>query len=156
MQPRLEALKRVKALYGIVEEMHFAELQRMAASLREVQEAIDLQQQLASSARLDSRNALMGDDRLGWEIADVQRATSGWKKLRLDSIRSEREVLYDAARARYIASQVKSEQMKLLIEDIIARTEVEVGRQIQAMSDNRFLTRKRWTDMQNRLRTDQR
>jgi hypothetical protein len=156
MRPRVETLKRVEALYGIVEEMHFAELQRMTASLREVQEAIDQQRRSASSARLDSRNALMREDRLGWEIADAQRAASGWKRLWLDNIRGEREALCDAARVRYVASQLKNEQMKRLIESIIARTEVERGRRMQAMSDDRFLTRKRWTDMQNRLRTDQR
>jgi hypothetical protein len=155
MRPRLEVLKRLEALYGIVEEMHFVELQRMAASLREVQESIDLQRQSVCSARVDSRNALMKEDRLGWEIADVQRTASGWKKLRLDSIRSEREILYDAAKVRYVASQLKSEQMKLLVGGIIAHTEVERGRQMQTLSDDRFLTRRRWVDTQNRLRTDQ-
>jgi hypothetical protein len=156
MRLRLGTLKRVEALYGIVEEMRFTELQQMTASVREAQQAISVQQQVARSAHLDSRDALKGDDRMGWEIAETQRATAGWKRRRLENIRTERQTLCDEARERYVASQLKSEQMKRVTEGIVTRMEVERERRMQAMSDDRFLTRRRWTDARDRLRIDQR
>ena len=64
MQPRLQTLKRLVTLYGVVEEMHSVELQRMTAAVREAQQAIGVQQQAARSARVDGRDALMADDNL--------------------------------------------------------------------------------------------
>src|ERR1700733_2229616 len=152
MQPRLQTLKRLVTLYGVVEEMHSVELQRMTAAVREAQQAIGVQQQVARSARFDGRDALMADDRMGWEIAETQRESAGWKRRRLEQIRSEREVLSDAAREQYVVSRLKSEQMKRLAEGVALRAEIEEGRRVQAASDDRFLARRRWSDAQGRIR----
>jgi hypothetical protein len=152
MQPRLQTLKRLVTLYGVVEEMHSVELQRMTAAVREAQQAIGVQQQVARSARFDGRDALMVDDRMGWEIAETQRESAGWKRQRLEHIRSEREVLSDAARGQYVASRLKSEQMKRLAEGVSVQAEIEEGRRVQAASDDRFLARRRWSDTQDRVR----
>jgi hypothetical protein len=155
MQPRLQTLKRLVTLYGVVEEMHSVELQRMTAAVREAQHAIGVQQQVAHSARFDGRDALMADDRMGWEIAETQRESAGWKRRRLEHIRSEREVLSDAAREQYVASRLKSEQMKRLAEGVAVRAEIEEGRRVQAALDDRFLARRRWSDTQDRIREGQ-
>jgi hypothetical protein len=155
MQPRLQTLKRLVTLYGVVEEMHSAELQRMTAAVREAQQAIGVQQQVERSARFDGRDALMTTDRMGWEIAQTQGKSAGWKRRRLEKVRSERELLSDAARAQYVASRLKSEQMKRLVEGVAVRAEIEEGRRVQAGSDDRFLARRRWSDSQGRIREGQ-
>jgi hypothetical protein len=156
MQPRLQTLKRLVSLYGVVAEMHSVELQRMRAAVREAQQAIEVQQQVSSSARFDGRGALMVDDRMGWEIAETHGESAGWKRRRLEQIRSEREVLSDAAREQYVASRLKSEQMKRVADGIAVKAEIEEGRRVQATSDDRFLARRRWSDAQDRMRESQR
>jgi hypothetical protein len=152
MLPRLQTLKRIVTLYGVVEEMHSVELQRMTAAVQEAQQAIGVQQQVARSARSDSRAALMADDRMGSEIAETQRESAGWKRRRLEQVRSEREVLSDEAREQYVASRLKSEQMKRLAEAVALRAEIEEGRRVQSASDDRFLARRRWSDRRDRIR----
>ena len=98
MRPRLVTLKRLVTLYGIVEEMHSTELQRMTAAVREAETAIGLEKKAARSARLNGRDALMTGDRMGWTMAETQRESAGWRRRRLEQIRVEREVLSDAAR----------------------------------------------------------
>jgi hypothetical protein len=152
MPPRLQTLKRLMTLYGVVEEMHSLELQQRTAAVQEAQQAIEVQQQVARSARFGGRDALMADDRMGWEIAETQRESAGWKQRRLEQMRLEREVLSDAAREQYLASRIKSEQMKRLAEGVAARAEIEEGRRVQAASDDRFLARRRWSDTRERIR----
>ena len=153
MPPRLQTLKRLMTLYGVVEEMHSLELQQRTAAVQEAQQAIEVQQQVARSARFGGRDALMADDRMGWEIAETQRESAGWKQRRLEQMRLEREVLSDAAREQYLASRIKSEQMKRLAEGVAARAEIEEGRRVQAASDDRFLARRRWSDTRNGYET---
>jgi hypothetical protein len=152
MPPRLQTLKRLVTLYGVIEEMHSLELQQRTAAVQEAQQAIEVQQQVARSARFGGRDALMADDRMGWEIAETQRESAGWKRRRLEQMRLEREVLSDAAREQYLASRIKSEQMKRLAEGVAARAEIEEGRRVQATSDDRFLARRRWSDTRERIR----
>jgi len=155
MLPRLQTLKRLVTLYGVVEEMHSAELQRTAAAVHEAQQAIGVQQRVARSARFDGRDALIADDRMGWEIAETQAESAGWNRRRLEQIRSERQVLSDAAREQYVASRLKSEQMKRLSQGVAVKAEIEEGRRVQAGSDDRFLARRRWSDAQDRMRESQ-
>jgi hypothetical protein len=152
MLPRLQTLKRLVTLYGIVEEMYSLELRQMTAAVHEAQQAIGVQQQVVRSARSDGREALMADDRVGWEIAQTQQDSAGWKRRRLEQIRSEREVLNDAAREQYVASRLKSEQMRRLADGVALREEIEGGRRLQAASDDRFLARRRWSDTRDRTR----
>jgi hypothetical protein len=152
--PRLQTLKRLVALYGVVEEVHSVELQRTTSAVREVQQAIGVQQGVAQSARFDGRDALIAEDRMGWEMADTRWESAGWKRRRLDQIRLEREALSDAARAQYVESRLKSEQMKRLADGIAALAEIEEGRRAQAASDDRFLARRRWSDTRDEIRED--
>jgi hypothetical protein len=146
MQTRLETLQRLVALYAAVEEMHSVELQRMTAAVRETQQAIGAVQEIARSARMDGRTALLGGDRAYWMMAETRQETAAWRRRGLEQIRVEREELNDAAREQYVASRLKREQIKRVLDDIAARLEVEEGRRMQAASDDRFLARRRWTD----------
>jgi hypothetical protein len=144
MQTRLTKLKRLAALYGVVERMHSVELQRTAAAVREVEQAVATQQSVARSASFDSREALMTGDRLSWSLAKAQRETAEWRQDRLEQIRLERQELNDAAKEQYAGSRVKSEQMKSVVSGVTAKTEIDEGRRMQAATDDRFLSRRSW------------
>lgn len=154
MQTRLETLRRLATLYAAVEEMHSTELQRMTAALREAQQAIMVEQEIARGAGVDGRAALLGGDRACWLMSETQRETAAWRRGRLEPIRLEREELNDAAREQYVASRLKREQIKRVFDDIAARMEIEEGRRMQAASDDRFLARRRWTDAREKTRDD--
>jgi hypothetical protein len=152
MRPRLKTLQRLATLYAVVEEMHAIELQRMTAAVREAHQAIGVEQEVAQSARTDGRGALLSEDRVGWMMAESQQETAVWRRRRLELLRVEREELNDAAREQYVASRIRREQMKHVLEDIAAQLDTEEGRRTQAASDDRFLARRRWTDAQEKLR----
>ena len=156
MQTRLETLQRLVTLYAAVEEMHSTELQRMASAVREAQQAIGIEQEVARSARINGRGALLAGDRVSWMMAETQQETAAWRRRRLEQIRLEREELNEAAREQYVASRLKREQIKRVFDDIAVRMEIEEGRRLQAASDDRFLARRRWTDSQEKRRDDQR
>ena len=146
MRARMDALKRLAALYGVVEELHSVELQRATAALREARQAIGAQQDRARSARGDGRMAVTLGDRMGRTAAEVLGERADWKRRRLDEIRVGREELNDSAREQYVASRLKSEQIRRVVERVNERVESEERRRRQAASDDRFLARRRWTD----------
>ncbi|MCU1320287.1 MAG: hypothetical protein JWP98_1805 [Edaphobacter sp.] len=156
MQARLTKLKRLAALYGVVERMHSVELQRTAAAVREVEQAVAMQQSVARSARFDSREALMTGDRLSWSLAKTQRETAEWRQERLEQIRLERQELSDVAKEQYAASRVKSEQMKSVVDGVTVRAEAEEGRRMQAATDDRFLSRRLWVGARHEARKSSR
>jgi hypothetical protein len=143
---RLATLKRLRDVYGVVEEMHSAELQRAAAAVREAQHAIGAQQNVVRSARSDGREALEPGDRVGWTTAEVLREAASSKQRRLESICIERESVSDAARERHVASRLKREQMQRLVVRETEHIQLEEGRKMQAASDDRFLARQRWAE----------
>ena len=156
MQTRLETLQRLVTLYAAVEKMHSTELQRMASAVREAQQAIGIEQEVARSARINGRGALLAGDWVSWMMAETQQETAAWRRRRLEQIRLEREELNEAAREQYVASRLKREQIKRVFDDIAVRMEIEEGRRLQAASDDRFLARRRWTDTRERMRDNPR
>lgn len=156
MRPRLKAMKRLMALYGLVEEAHSAELQRTTAAVREAQQAIGIQMDVARSARIDGRRALRAGDCIGWTAAEALREATGSKRRRLEAIRLERQSLSDGAREKYAASRLKSEQMKRVVARVMEQSEVEECRKAQAISDDRFLARRHRVDVRGDARADSR
>jgi len=146
MKSRLEGLKRLVSLYGGVEEMHSTELQRRTAAVREAERAIASQQSVLRRSASCAHSELTTGDRVGWKSVQVQREIAEWKQERLEQVRVERERSNEEARSRYLASRLRSEQVKHLVERAAAQTAIEAGRRTQAGLDDRFLLRKRWTD----------
>jgi DNA anti-recombination protein RmuC len=151
---RLETLKRLITLYAAIEDMHSTELQRITAAVREAQRAIGTEREIAKSARVNGRVALLGGDRVCWMMAETRQETAARRGQRLEQVRVEREELNDAAREQYVASRLKREQVKRVFDEIATRVETEQGRRMQAASDDGFLTRRRWTDAREMKRGD--
>jgi len=133
-------------LYGSIEELQSAELQRRSAAVQEAEHAIGFQQTVVRSSHIDSRDALVSGDRVNWTTAKLQQEIAEWKQQRLQEVRRERQILSDEARKQYLASRLQSEQMKHVAEDAMEKIEIEEGRRMQAALDDRYLARRRWTD----------
>jgi len=146
MRSRLEGLKRLVSLYGGIEEMYSTELQRQTAAVREAEQAIAEQQGALRRSASRGRNDLNAGDRVGWKSSQVQREIAEWKQERLQQVRVERERSNEEARRRYLASRLRSEQVKHLVDHAAAKVAIDAGRRTQAGLDDRFLSRKRWTD----------
>jgi hypothetical protein len=152
MKSRLAGLQRLVSLYGGIEEMHSAELQRTMAAVQEANHAIEIQEGTVHRSDCHGREALKVGDRMDWKVAQVQRELAEWKQERLQQVRVERERSNDEARRQYIASRLRREQVKHVVDGATAQMEIEAGRRTQARLDDRFLARRRWTDAQEQLR----
>lgn len=155
MNAKLKTLQRLAMLYAVVEEMHSIELQRSTAAVREAEHAIGTERRMAAAARGEGRGALIAGDLVGRSIAETQQETAAWRQTRLERLRLEREEIKESAREQYAESRLKREQMKRVLETMAGRLETEETRRVQAVSDDRFLARRRWKDMQTQRETDQ-
>ena len=144
---RLSVLKRIEALYGLVEQMHSVTLAQVSLSVHEAEIAIARQCEQMREARWESREALLGGDRERRALTETQQELAGGRRERLETVRLERESRKDQAREEYALSRVKSEQMKSVVAVIRAEEELIEGRRAQAASDDRFLSRLRWNEL---------
>jgi hypothetical protein len=144
MRERLAILRRLNAVYEIVEEMHSVEAQRTAAAVAEAQNAIHAEDARTYEARLGGREAMLTDDRMGWSLAVVREEVAGQRRKLLEPILEEREERSEEARARHLASRLWSERMKSLLENVSTRVAMEHERRVQAIADDRFLARRGW------------
>jgi hypothetical protein len=152
MHSRLTTLRRLMSLYGDIEEMHSAGLQRTMAAVREAEQAIDAERETVRSSSSRGRAALIAGEPIDLATARTQRELAEWKQDRLQKVRLEREMLSDEARKQYIASRLQSEQMKQVVENATMQAQIEAGRKTQAALDDRFLARRRWSDAREELR----
>lgn len=148
MRSRLQSLQHLVALYGVIEEMHATELQRVTATIAEAKQSIRAEEKIEWSARTDSHVALHSGDRMGWKIAITQQEAAASRMGLLERLRQERTQCRETAMEQYVASRMKRQQMKRLHHDIAQGIEAEHRRRTQAASDDRFLMRRRWIDEQ--------
>lgn len=146
MQGQLKALRRLARLYDMVERTHAVTLQRCATEVREAERAIELQRAAVRSAAFEGRAALVLDDRVGWSLAKVQRELARWRSEGLEHIRAQCEVARVSAQEHYVASRIKSEQMRCVVNDVEERAAIDGGRRSQAESDDRYLSRRSWVE----------
>jgi hypothetical protein len=144
MRERLSGLRRLRKLYGMVEEVHATEAQRAAAAVREVQSAIHAEEARGNATRMSGREALLADDCVGRSLAIVhEEIASGRKKLLLPLLEECRERSGEA-RAKHLASKLWSERIKTLLDKTSGQIAMEDERCAQAVSDESFLARSQW------------
>ena len=144
MRARLRALRRLSAVYGMVEEVHSVEAQRAAAAVAEVQSAINAEETLRHETRMSGREALLSEDRVGWSLAIVHEELADWRKKQLEPVLEECRERSEEARVKHLASRLWSERMKSLVEKTAGQIAMEDERYAQATSDDSFLVRSRW------------
>jgi hypothetical protein len=137
-------LRRVAELYGLVEEMHSIALSQAAALVHETEVAIAEQREQVHEAALQARAALAVGDRQQWTFAGAQQVLGAVRKLQLDAVRVQREVLTEHARVAHAASYIKREQIKSVVGRSEVASELIEERRFQASIDDRFHSRLRW------------
>jgi hypothetical protein len=156
MQTRLQVLRRLTGLYAAVEEMHAAELRKIAGAVLDAKRAIVVEREAGRLARLEGRDALLVGDRANWMMSETRQEMAAWRRQKFEEICIGREQLNDAAREQYVASRSKRQQIQSVSHEIAVRLEIEEGRRAQTTSDDRYLARRRWRDMQEKMRIDER
>jgi len=126
----------------MVEEIHSTETRGAALAVTEAQMAVRAEAARTHEARQGGREALLTDDGLGWSLAVVHEEVALRRRKRLEPLLEEREERHEEARERYVASRLRNEQMKSLVEDASAQIAAEEERRAQAFADDRFLSRK--------------
>jgi hypothetical protein len=132
MRPRLETLRRLVTLYSTVEEMHSIELQRTTAAVNEAREAVGVEREIARAALVDDRVALLAGDRTNRIVAETQQEISGWRQRGLERILIRREELNDAAMKQYVASRLRREQLRRIVDGMAGELDIEEGRRTRA------------------------
>jgi hypothetical protein len=147
MRERKRMLKRLATLYGLVQDARSAEMRSAVVQLAEVEEAIATQESVLWMANAFGRGALEQGDRFGWKQAGTNATLAIWNSEQLEVIREERYALREASKQRYRESRMQAQQMSKLLEQSTQQAELIEGRRAQAMADDRFLSRRRWTAM---------
>lgn len=148
-----KSLKRLAALYAVVEQARSEEMRHTSGLLLEVEEAIVGQEALICRANVSKRVALDLGDRLGWLAAETHSSTANHSVLELAVIRTDRKTLNAAVTARYIASRLQSEQMRSLLDTARTKAELVEERRSQTLVEDRFLSRKLWQALKESRQT---
>jgi hypothetical protein len=146
MRSRVETLKRLQSLYGVVTHMHGVALEQAAAGVREAEARIEAQRAMARRSSAESLDALSEGDKSTWMIFEAQRAFTERAEARLLALRGAREQAFDAAAEVYRENRLQLEQMRSVLREVHLRLERERARREQRESDDRFLSRQRWLE----------
>lgn len=146
MQRKTSRVKRLLDLYRRLEQQDGVQLKRATASVFEAEAAVRRQSTLFRSANLDMRDAMADGNSLARSLAGAQKEIAVSKSEHLQQILDDRELTKKATREQYLASHLKSEQISCILELQASQQKVEEGRRLQALADDRFLSRKQWTE----------
>jgi hypothetical protein len=136
---RLAALKRICAVYGMIEEIHSIEARVASAEVRVVETAIDAETSLGRRARTEERVAMTDEDALRRSAMSAEDEMATRRKAHLQPILERRQEFSEEARRRHVASRMWNERIKSLIDAEADRIAVDRERRAQAASDDRFL-----------------
>ena len=131
-------------MYGAVEQMRAIELQQAGIALNEAEGMLSAEREMAHDARATGREALGAGSRAEWLLAEIQQEYLEMRRGRLEGLRDERAGVCDVARSEFLASRVRTEQMKQVVTNLREQAEADEARRAQAASDDRFLMRLSW------------
>ena len=136
-------LKRVAALYAMVERVRAVELRAAALAVDEADEAL---RELAQARGIEASAARAGLER-GSRVETLSmeqvRASEQGLSIRLVGLRAERAGLYERALAAHRESGTELEQLRRLLAREAELVRVTEERREQAAADDRFLSRLR-------------
>ena len=145
-EKRIGSLKRIARLYGAVEQMRSAALRQASAAVHEAEKAIGAERAFAVASHAAGRQALDAGDSEERMLAATQRQVAGLRIGRVERLRVARVAVKNAAMTEFLDSRVRTEQMKQVVETMVEQGVVEETRRSQAVSDDRYLARLRWSD----------
>jgi hypothetical protein len=140
---RLTGLKRLGAVYGLIEEIHSIEARVAAAKAGIAERAAQAETHTLRDAWMEERRAMQGEDSLGRLAMAAREDVARRKRRALEPVIEKRTEIHTAARERHMASRLWSERMQSLVDAEAARIAAEKERRSQAVADDRFLAQ-RW------------
>jgi len=144
MTSRTKSLRRIARLYGVVEEMHSVTLRQATATVNEAEGAIRMERNAGALAAEAGRTALSAGEREEWLLSHAEGEISLMRAKLFEEMKERYVVVEQAAREEFLASRIKTEQMKQIVEQRVKQTALEEGRRIQATSDDRYAARRNW------------
>jgi len=150
MREKLAALRRLGAVYEMVEKMYSIEARKAYGAVLEAQSAILAEEARTHEARTGGREALLMEDQTGRSLAVLHEYIADRRKKQLEPILEEREEMRDLAQQRYLASRLLRARIKSIVDKASERMVAENERRSQATEDDRFLARRTW--IRNRVK----
>jgi hypothetical protein len=141
---RTTSLRRIAKLYGVVEEMHSVALRQATGMVHEAEGAIRMELRTAASAAGAGRMALSAGEREEWLFAHAEGEISTVRAKLFEGLKETRVEVELAARTEFLASRIKTEQIKQVVTQMAERAAIEEGRRTQAASDDRHAGRRAW------------
>jgi hypothetical protein len=140
---RLMTLRRLGAVYGLIEEIHSIEARMAAAEVDEVETAIHTEANKLQAAWIREQDAIRLEDNLGRFAITAREEVATRKRAMLEPLLKKRRKVSEVAQTKHMASRLWSERMQSLIKNEAEHVTTVQERRAQAASDDRFLAR-RW------------
>ena len=153
MSTRSSALKKIEKVYELIETMHSVALQQATSLVHEAEQAMAAQGDRLRAARTHIHQALTEGNREQWAISEVDMATGCQRQHRLEVLRQERDVVREQAREEYGASRIQRGQIQSVVDAQVEAERIVADRRAQNASDDRFLSRLRWAQLQSQVET---
>ena len=144
IRSRFVNLRRLAAIYGMLEHNDRLSLDRANAAVQEAETLLDEQAVAARTSAAEGRDALVHENRSQWLMSESQREFSLWNQASLNSLLHKRGQLQQQAVERYRESLVQRDQMNAIANSARIASDAEVMRREQAETDDRYLSRARW------------
>lgn len=129
-------LKRIAAVYGLVEQMRAAELRGAAWAVEEVDVA--LRREEAELRRKGGGGMFVEGGGVDRAVGATSRDYAEARVELLEEMKAEREDILDAAARVHRESRVRTEQVTSVISRVAKAAEAEEGRRTQGAADDRF------------------
>lgn len=138
-------LRRLAKLYGMVENLHALEVRAAAGAVAEVERAAAQLKATRQAEVKEGRAGLARGSRVEAMAADNAEALHAASRLRMGQLKRERDHAHDAAAAAHRTSRLEKRQIDGVVERVEAAAAMMAGRKAQGTSDDRFLSRRAWT-----------
>jgi hypothetical protein len=139
-------LKRLAKLYGMVEDLNAMQVKAAAASVFEVERAAEDLAARRLEGAAAGRAGLARGSRLEALSVEKSAVRDEARAELLARLGAERRVLLEAAVETHRESRVEARQVDGLVERTRETEELERDRREQRESDDRFLSRRSWSE----------
>jgi hypothetical protein len=140
-------LRRLVKVRAVEESARLSELEQAIAGVREVERGIDLQELKVVEAKRSGRRTLVAGESDEWRMSEQASTLATARARLLQEVLTVRESAEEAARKEYVASRMRGEQMRAVLERLKTEQALVHTRRSQAEMDDRYLARQRWLQM---------
>jgi hypothetical protein len=143
------ALKRIAALYGMLDRMRSVELRMAAAAVEEVERVAAMHHAVSIDQQTCGRAALVTGDRAEWMLSKAAREFAEVRIAQLVDLREARAEVLDAAVIAHRQSRLKVEQIDRVVDRARTAQALDQARRTQAVADDRYASRRAWSQTES-------